>query len=93
MAAVGFNLMLGKRALSTDYLAATAQTATATDRINIHAQYPRCMEQRRVDRKTAAPTRGGKDYLDHVLHCMTILFCDVRLWLDLHPRQLVPGML
>lgn len=90
---MGFNLVFGKRAFGTDNLAAAAETATATDRINIHTQYPRRMEQRRIDRKTAAPTRGGKDYLDHILHCITNLFCDVRLWLDLHPRQLVRGKL
>ena len=71
--------MLGKRAFGTNNLAAAAETATATDRINIHTQYPRCVKQRRVDRKTAAPTRRGKDYLDHISHCITTLFCDVRL--------------
>ena len=70
--------MFGKRAFGTDNLAAAAETATATDRINIHTQYPRCVEQRRVDRETAAPTRRGKDYFDHILQ-ITTLFCDVRL--------------
>ena len=67
MAAVGFNLMFGKRAFGTNNLAATAETATATDRINIHPQYPGRMEQRRVDRKAAAASGGGKYNLDHLL--------------------------
>lgn len=53
--------MLGKVAFGTAYLAAAAQTASATDGIDIDAEAPRRLEYFRTEREAAAAT-GWREY-------------------------------
>ena len=73
MTARGVDLMFRKRAFGTDNLAATTEAATTADRVNIHPQYSRCMEQRRIHRKAAAATRGGKNHFHLLIHRLSLL--------------------
>ena len=75
--------MFRKRAFGTDNLAATTEAATTADRVNINPQNPRGMEQRRIHRKAATATRGGKNHfhlficLIHAFHYLSkLFFCD-----------------
>ena len=59
--------MFRKSAFGTDNLAAATETATTADRVNIHTQYTRCVEQRCIHRKAATATRGREDDFNHVI--------------------------
>ena len=63
MTAVRIDLVFWKRPFGTDNLAATTEATTPADRVNIHTQNPRGMEQRRINRKAATASRRRENHL------------------------------
>ncbi len=53
--------MLGKLALGDQHLTAPAKTAPAADRIDVHSETARGLQQRRADRKVPALAGRGEN--------------------------------
>ena len=60
--------MLGELALRHQHLAASAETATAADRIDVHTQAARSLQQRCPDGEVTA-LAGGREYDERVASC------------------------
>ena len=54
--------MLGKLTLGHQHLAAATNAPATADRVNVHAQRARRLQQGRSQRKAATPPRGGENY-------------------------------